>query len=91
MLKSAISRTLLVAALTGGFVAATASVATAYVACNGADCWHSDDRAKIPHVTYHADSWRDQHANDSHYNWHEADADHDASKGYWDHGSWHTR
>ena len=93
MLTNAISRVALAAALTGGLVMATTSVATAYVACNGSDCWHSDDRVKIPHakITFHEDSWHDQHANDKHYTWHEADADHDAGKGYWDHGSWHAR
>jgi hypothetical protein len=67
------------AALMGAGALATASTASAAVACNRAgDCWHTDSRYKYDrdlHVQYHPDDWyfhqtwennKDRHYRDYH-------------------------
>lgn len=80
-------------ALGAGLLVALSGAASAYVTCNrNGDCWHTDDRITFPHVTlsFHDDSWRDQHREDKRYTWHDPDNDHDWHHGYWDHGNWHA-
>jgi hypothetical protein len=63
--------------------------ALAYTACNGSgDCWHTDSRVNFPGVklTFHNDKWADEHKSDAKYHWHEADADRDAARDYWNNG-----
>ena len=81
----------LAAAMGLGVVAATAPTASAYVACNRYECWHTDTRVVLPGIrlTFHNDDWQRRHAHDRRVTWHERDADHDWRHGYWEHGSWH--
>jgi hypothetical protein len=72
----------------GLFISAPAS---AYTTCNSnGDCWHTDTRVSYPDVkfNYHDDKWADSHKTDAQYHWHDADADHDGAKGYWNNGEW---
>ena len=71
-------------------LAASATGASAYVACNGGDCWHTDARPRAPGVTFavHPDDWY------FHQNW-AADKDHQfrdyhAGRGYYKGGIWIT-
>ena len=75
------------AALIGaGALAATATSASAYIACNRAgDCWHTHDRYRYPSgfgIVVHRDNW---HWRGHHYRWHEHEG-----RGYWRNGLWIT-
>jgi hypothetical protein len=75
------------AALIGvGGLAATATTASAYVACNRAgDCWHTTERYNYrPHfgIRIHDDNWRWHGRN---YRWREH-----TGRGYWRNGLWVT-
>jgi len=75
------------AALIGaGGLAATATSASAYVACNRAgDCWHTTERYSYRPtfgITIHDDNWKWR----GHHNrWREHDG-----RGYWRNGLWVT-
>ena len=60
LLKSALKGAL-VAAMSGGALIATATTASADVACNGrGECWHVHDRLAYPAgvgITFHDDRW----------------------------------
>jgi hypothetical protein len=74
-----------------GGLAAVATSASAYLACNTeGDCWHTERREHVPGVTfqYHPDDWY------FHQHW-EADHDHHyrdyhEGRGYWRNGVWIT-
>jgi hypothetical protein len=84
ILKSA-----LLAAAAFGAVAATASVASADVACNRwGECWHVRDHyTTYPAtlgITFHEEGWKGDATR--HWRWrHDRDDDH----GYYSHGRWH--
>ena len=67
---------------------ATAGSASAYIACNAGDCWHTDRRVHAPGVTfdYHPDDWY------FHQHW-DADRhfrDYHDGRGYYRNGVWIT-
>ena len=86
ILKSALKGAL-VAAMSGGALIATATTASADVACNGAgECWHVHDRLAYPAeagVTFHEDAWAAAHR-DHHYHWRHDRFD----RGYYRNGVW---
>ena len=88
ILKSALKGAL-VAAMSGGALIATATAASADVACNGAgECWHVHDRLAYPAeagVTFHEDAWGAGHR-DHHYHWRHDRFD----RGYYRNGVWIT-
>ncbi|HSZ50880.1 MAG TPA: hypothetical protein VK801_04855 [Caulobacteraceae bacterium] len=67
-------------------LAASATAASAYVACNHAgECWHVSDRYDYPAgagVMIHDDGWVFDRT--AHYHW----AKDRPGRGYWDHGHW---
>ena len=69
-------------------VAATASSASAYVVCNhDGDCWHTDQRVRVPGATfdYHPDDWY------FHQHWDGGDRhfrEYHEGRGYWRSGVW---
>ncbi|MBV8681299.1 MAG: hypothetical protein JO111_00390 [Caulobacteraceae bacterium] len=73
-------------ALVAASLAASASVANAYVVCNRAgECWHAHDRYDYPAnvgIVIHDDGW--VFDRDGHYRW---ARDH-TGRGYWQHGHW---
>ena len=79
----------LVAAMSGGALIATATTASADVACNAAgECWHVHDRLAYPAeagVTFHEDAWADAHR-DNHWHWRHDRFD----RGYYRNGVWIT-
>ena len=91
-LKKAVAATAIASLLGIGAVAATATSASAYVACNSAgDCWHTDR-----HYTYdrglrvetHPDDWyfhRDWN-HDANHHW----RDYHEGRGYYRNGLWIT-
>lgn len=87
-LNTLLRRSALAALLGVGAIVATAPAASAYVACNRfGDCWHTDDRYRIPHVSirFYGDNWNWRR---HHYHWHDGSF---AGRGYWDRdrGGWH--
>jgi hypothetical protein len=88
ILKSALKGAL-VAAISGGALIATATTASADVACNAAgECWHVHDRLTYPAeagVTFHEDAWADSHRDHS-YHWRKDRFD----RGYYRDGVWIT-
>ena len=75
------------AAATGIALALTVS-ASAYVVCNGSDCWYSQGRIRAPGVTFqfHPDDWYfHQHwDSDRDHHWHDLHE----GRGYWKSGVW---
>jgi len=74
------------AAMTGLMLASVP--ASAYIACNGGDCWHTDRRITAPGVTFdwHPDDWYFHQHWDADHHWHDWRAD----RGYWRGGVWVT-
>ena len=71
--------------------AALMAPASAMVACNhDGDCWRTGTKVQYSGVllSYHDDSWWDEHKADAQYHWHDADADHRWEHGYWKAGKW---
>lgn len=69
----------------------TAAPAFAYVACNSSgDCWQTGSKVKWPGVvlTFHDDSWWDEHKSDRGHRLHDADIHHNWQRGYWANGEW---
>ena len=69
-------------------LAVTATSASAYIACNGSDCWHTDKRVTAPgvHFAFHPDDWY------FHQHW-DADRhfrDYHEGRGYYKDGVWIT-
>lgn len=88
-LKSALVKGALIASVAGGVLAASASVASADVACNRfGECWHVTTRyTTYPDtlgVVFHDDAWRAAHR---HGHWHWRD-DRPDDHGYYLHGVW---
>ena len=79
----------LLAAATAAGLLATASAASAHIACNRyGECWHVADRypnypARLG-VVFHDDAWRAAHARGYHWR-----RDRDDDHGYWSHNRWH--
>ncbi len=88
-LKSALIKGALIASVAAGFIAATASTASAYVACNRfGECWRVADRyTNYPPalgVVIRDDTWWAGHP---HGRWHWRDVGPD-DHGFYDHGTW---
>jgi hypothetical protein len=90
-LKTTLSTTALALLMAAGVLAATASTASAYMACNrdGGDCWHTDKKVKVPgaRFDYHPDDWyfhQTWTGNDRHYR------DYHDGRGYYKGGIWIT-
>jgi hypothetical protein len=60
--------------------------ASAYVVCNGGDCWHTEKRFTAPGVTFnwHPDDWYFHQHWDNDHHFHDL---HDG-RGYWKGGVW---
>ncbi|HEY2709199.1 MAG TPA: hypothetical protein VGI95_14195 [Caulobacteraceae bacterium] len=86
-LKSALLKGVVTAAIAGGSLAMTASVASADVVCNSAgECWHVHDRLTYPAeagVVFHDDAWAAAHR-DAHWHWRHDRFD----QGYYRNGLW---
>ena len=84
----------LAAILAVGTMAATATIASADVACNGyGECWQTRERYDVKiyppelGIQFYDNDWRKSHENDSKYKWmNDRDDDH----GYYSHGEWHA-
>ena len=66
--------------------------ASAYVACNKyGDCWRTGTKVEWAGVilSFHDDSWWDEHKADAQYHWHDEDAGHHWNHGYWRDGKWY--
>ena len=86
--RTLIRNTVLGALLAGGTLAATATTASADVACNRfGECWRVHERyTTYPpnlRVRFYDDAWRDAHRR--HYHWR---ADRDDDHGYYYRGVW---
>lgn len=86
-LKSALLKGALVTTIAGGALAATATTASADVACNGVgECWHVHERLDYPPtlgIRFHADRWGYAHRH-GYYHW-RRDRD---DRGYYRNGVW---
>lgn len=90
-IRKILIQTAIGAVIGAGALAASASSASAYIACNReGDCWHTDSRFRAPGVTFsfHPDDWY------FHQRW---DRDRDRrfheyreGRGYWRNGVWIT-
>ena len=87
MSKKLLVQSAFAALLGAGAIAATASPAAAYIACNRhGDCWHVQDRYDYHPswgITVHPDNWRWRRHH--HYHWREH-----TGRGYWRSGVWVT-
>ena len=80
--------------LAGGTLAATATIASADVACNSyGECWTTQQRYELnvypPElgVQFYDNDWRKEHEKDEHYHWMK---DRNDDHGYYSHGEWHS-
>jgi hypothetical protein len=90
MSKSMFAKGALLAVTAAGAILATASSASADVACNRAgECWHVQSRYTTypPNlgIVFHDDAWQAAHRH-GHYHWRKDQAD---DHGYYSHGHWH--
>ena len=79
----------LVATIVTAAPLAISAPASAYIACNReGDCWHTDQRERVPGVTfeYHPDDWYFHQHWDAGRHWH----DYHKGRGYWRGGVWVT-
>jgi hypothetical protein len=69
-------------------LAASSTAASAYVACNGDDCWHTDSRVRAPGVRfeYHPDDWYFH----QHWDANRHFRDYHTGRGYYKGGIWIT-
>lgn len=92
-MKKIVSAAALAAVLGVGALAASATAASAYVACNGAgECWHTDTRGNYGRgiaLQYHPDDWY-FHQNWAHDN-HRQFRDYHEGRGYYNNGQWMPR
>ena len=75
----------------GAAVLLSAAPASAMVACNhDGDCWRTGTKVQYSGVllSFHEDSWWDEHKTDAQYHWHDADTEHRWEHGYWKGGAW---
>ncbi|HVM99285.1 MAG TPA: hypothetical protein VMT68_03640 [Caulobacteraceae bacterium] len=88
-LKPILLKGAVLGAIAGGALAATATSASAYVACNGAgECWRVRERYAYPPdagVVFHNDYWAYHHHN-YHWRWRHDRFD----RGYYRNGVWIT-
>jgi hypothetical protein len=89
-LKSVLAKSALIATIAGGILAASATVASADVACNRwGECWtvrdHYTTYPATLGVTFHDDAWREAHRT-GHYHWRDDRPD---DHGYYEHNVWH--
>jgi hypothetical protein len=89
-LKSVLAKSALIATIAGGILAASATVASANVACNRwGECWtvrdHYTTYPATLGVTFHDDAWREAHRT-GHYHWRDDRPD---DHGYYEHNVWH--
>jgi hypothetical protein len=84
----------LAAVLAAGTIAATATIASADVACNSSgECWTTKQRYDVTiyppevGVQFYDNDWRKAHEHDTHYHWMK---DRDDDRGYYSHGEWHA-
>ena len=89
--SSVLTRVALVAALTGGAMAASAVPAAADVACNRyGECWHVRDHyTNYPTglgVLFHDEAWWAGQRHHRNWHWRNDRAD---DHGYYNHGRWH--
>ena len=88
--KTALSAAAISALMATGALVAAVSPASAYVACNReGDCWHTEARPRVPHVTLsvHPDDWyfnQKWEGNKYHYR------DYHEGRGYYKGGVWVT-
>ena len=88
-MKKQLAYALLAATLATGTLAATTGAASAYVACNATECWHTDARVARPgvHLVYHPDDWYFHRSwTGAATRWH----DYHQGRGYWRNGVWIT-
>jgi hypothetical protein len=78
--------TLLASAAAVAGVMLAAAPASAYVVCNGGDCWYTHDRYTVPNVTFdwHPDDWYFHQHWDADHHWHDIHN----GRGYWKGGVW---
>jgi hypothetical protein len=88
-LKSALVKSALIGLGAASVIAATASTASAYVACNRfGECWRVYNHYDYPTtlgIVIHDDDWWAGHPA-GHWHWRGPRDDH----GYYDHGAWRT-
>jgi hypothetical protein len=89
-LKSALVKSAVIASMAASVVVATATAASADVACNRfGECWRVQSRyTNYPpalRVTFHDDGWRATHST-SRWQWRDDRPD---DHGYYDHNTWH--
>ena len=89
--KLILARTAMAALLGVGVLASSAGSASAYIVCNGNDCWHTDSRyhySRDVRVEVHPDNWyfhRDWDHDRDHHWW-----NHHEGRGYYRNGVWVT-
>jgi hypothetical protein len=88
-LKSVLAKSALIVTVAGGILAASATVASADVACNRfGECWSVRDHyTNYPvglGVVFHDDAWRTAHRT-GRYHWR---TDRSDDHGYYSHGAW---
>ena len=88
-LKTMLAKSALIITVAGGVLAASATVASADVACNRfGECWtvrdHYTNYPAALGVVFHDDAWRAAHM---HGRWHWR-SDRPDDHGYYDHGAW---
>ncbi len=89
--KTAFIKKALIAAMAASALTATATAASADVACNRyGECWHVKDHyTNYPAavgVTFHDEAWYASHRHDRRTHWRQ---DRDDDHGYYAHGTWH--
>ena len=87
--KSVLAKSALIITVAGGILAASATVASADVACNRyGECWtvrdHYTNYPTALGVIFHDDAWRAAHAH-GRYHWRDDRPD---DHGYYDHNVW---
>jgi hypothetical protein len=89
VLRSALLKGALAAAIAGGALVATTTTASADVACNRAgECWHVHDRLAYPDgvgIVFHDEGWANTHRG-HHWRWRQDRDD----RGYYRNGVWVT-
>ena len=93
-LKKSLRTGALAAILAAGTMAATATIASADVACNAyGECWQTRERYAVTiyppdvGIQFYGDDWRKSHESDAKYKWMK---DRDDDHGYYSHGEWHA-
>lgn len=91
-MKKKIVAAAVLAALSAGALALSATSASAYVACNHTgECWHVDQRYhyREPGIVVHPDDWY-FHNNWDHGRYHWRAEEHHHDRGFWRNGVWVT-